>query len=389
MVGHPEGASCYENPHMATEPGSNQRLADGLAGLPALDQVRAAADDERLYLVGGAVRDILLGRPRGDIDVVVEDGDPGELARALGGRELSGGRFTTASAEIDGVRVDLAGSRRETYPAPGALPEVSPAPLADDLARRDFTVNAMALPLQGEPELIDPHDGQADLEAGRLRVLHERSFVDDPTRALRAARYAARLGFELEEQTERLLRAADLGTVSGDRVTAELRRIAAEPQPRRALELAAEWGLIPLEPGDAELVERVAVLLDAAPWNEVALRPAAVLAALEGPSDEVRRMASEKPNRPSEAVALAAGRTGVELALARALGAEWLDRYVEEWRDVRLEIDGEDLMAAGVPEGPAVGRGLTAALAAKLDGEASGREGELAAALRAANSLGE
>jgi tRNA nucleotidyltransferase (CCA-adding enzyme) len=339
--------------------------------------------------VGGAVRDLLLGRDRADIDVAVE-GDVGELARRLGGEVRAYPRFATASARVDGLQVDLAAARTETYPRPGALPEVRPAlSLAEDLARRDFTINAMAVPLGGEPLLIDPHAGLDDLRAGLLRVLHPASFADDPTRALRAARYAARYGFSLEPDTERLLRAADLSTVSSDRVEAELRKAATEAAPRSAFGLAADWGLLDLEPGRGELIERATEVVRAGEWADVAPRADVVLAAALGEGlAEAHELAGASPARASEAVELARGRSGVALALARALGADWLDRYVAEWRHVRLEIDGRDLLAEDVEEGPAVGRGLAAALRAKLDGEVSDRAGELGVALAAARENG-
>ena len=129
---------------------------------------------------------------------------------------------------------------------------------------------------------------------------------------------------------------------------------------------------------------RVAELLSAPPWRGVAARDRAVLAAALGPAGGEVELAAARPARPSEAVELARGHDPVELALARAMGAEWLDRYLAEWRSVALEIDGEDLIAAGVPQGPAIGRGLQEALRRKLDGEIAGREQELAAALEAA-----
>src|SRR5690606_1894726 len=119
-------------------------------------------------------------------------------------------RFMTAAVRAGEVAIDVATARRETYDYPGALPRVEPAAIEEDLGRRDFTVNAMALPLQGAPELLDPHGGLADLEAGTLRLLHEASVRDDPTRALRAARYAARLGFKLDPASEGQVRAARL-----------------------------------------------------------------------------------------------------------------------------------------------------------------------------------
>jgi tRNA nucleotidyltransferase (CCA-adding enzyme) len=361
-----------------------EQLGERLSALPGVERLRAASADLPVYLVGGAVRDLLLARDRVDMDVAVE-GDVAELARLLGGQVRRHERFATATVLLDGLEVDLAATRSETYPRPGALPEVRPASLAADLARRDFTVNAMAVPLAGDPELIDPHRGLEDLQGGQLRVLHPGSFVDDPTRALRAARYAARYGFTLERGTAELCRGTDLSTASPDRTDAELRKLAAEPQAQRAFELLAEWGLVELDPDALELAGAVGELTAAEPWREVVSRADAVLAAAMGRGlGEARELASAEPARPSEAVERARGRTGVELVLARALGAEWLDRYLTQWRGVRLEIDGNDLIEQGVPEGPAVGHGLGEALRAKLDWEVHGRAEELRAALTAA-----
>jgi len=362
------------------------RISERLGALAGLDRVREAAAETPVYLVGGAVRDLLLGRERTDLDIAVE-GDAEALGRRLGGEIRTHERFATATVHADGLELDLATARSESYPSPGALPEVRPATLTEDLVRRDFTLNAMAVPLAGGLGLIDPHGGLADLEHGVLRVLHDRSFVDDPTRALRAARYAARYGFELEPETERLLREADLATVSSDRVDAELRKLAAEPEARRGFELLDEWGLVPLADGAPELIEAVSELTAVEAWSRVAGRGEAVHAAATGKGlPAARELAGREVGAPSAGVELARGHDGITLVLARALGAEWLDRYVAEWRDVRLEIDGGDLMKAGIPEGPAIGRGLAAALRAKLDGEADGAEAELRVALDAARS---
>ena len=350
---------------------------------PELDGVREVAGEVPVYLVGGAVRDLLLGRGRADIDLVVE-GDASALAARLGAETTEHARFATAKVSLDGHELDIATARAETYPQPGALPEVRPARLEEDLARRDFTINAMAIPLAGQATLIDPRHGRADLEDGALRVLHENSFVDDPTRALRAARYAARFGFAPEPRSEELLRAADLATVSRERHKAELLRIAAEPPAPQAFELLAEWGLAELRDGGVELAARVAELLASPPWEGVAPRDRAVLIAALGPAGGEVELSGATPDQPSEAVELARGHRPVELVLARAMGAEWLDRYLEEWRSVQLEVDGEDLIAAGVAEGPAVGRGLREAMRRKLDGEIANREQELRIALEAA-----
>jgi tRNA nucleotidyltransferase (CCA-adding enzyme) len=374
------------NRPMATADQPQESLAEALDRVhPELAAVRDVAT-EPVYLVGGAVRDLLLGRGRADIDLVVE-GNAAELAARLGAGVVSHERFATAKVGLDGHEVDVATARSESYPHPGALPAVEPAAgIEADLARRDFTINAMAIPLLGEPRLIDPHGGRADLAAGLIRVLHPGSFKDDPTRALRAARYAARFGFELEPQTAALSRAVDLSTVSADRRDAELLRLAAEDEAPRGFALLAEWALVELREGEVELATRVADLLASEPWKGLVPRDRALLRAALGPAAGEQALAESQPERPSQAVELAASRDAVELVLARALGAEWLDRYLGEWRGVALEIDGEDMIAAGVEEGPAVGRGLKEALRRKLDGELSGRAEELAVALEAARS---
>lgn len=362
-------------------------IADALrSAYPELDAVHDVAGGKPVYLVGGAVRDLLLGRGRADIDLVVE-GDATALASRLGGEVVEHERFATAKARLGGHEVDIATARAETYPHPGALPEVDPtAGIAADLARRDFTINAMAIPLRRDPELIDPHRGREDLESGWLRILHPSSFDDDPTRALRAARYTARFGFELEPDTADRLREADLTTVSADRREAELLRLAGEREAARGFALLAEWGLLELPERRLALAARVATLLTESPWDDVAPRDRAFLAAALGRWGKAEELAATRPERPSDAVGLARSATPLELVLARALGADWLDRYMAEWRAVALEIDGDDLLAAGIPQGPRIGRGLQAALVRKLDGEISGRAQELEVALAAAGS---
>jgi tRNA nucleotidyltransferase (CCA-adding enzyme) len=361
-----------------------QGLARSLEQMyPELARVRSP-DGDPVYLVGGAVRDLLLGRERADIDLVVE-GDATRLAAELGAEVVSHERFGTAKVKLDDHELDIASARSESYPHPGSLPVVvANAAIEADLRRRDFTINAMAIPLQGEPRLLDPHGGQADLATGQLRVLHEGSFVDDPTRAIRAARYAARFGFGIERRTAELLGKTDLSTVSVDRRETELLRLAAEAEAAKGFALLSEWGLLEPRAGGIELVGSAAELLADGPWQGLAPRDRTLLAAATGPARGEERLARARPQRPSEAVALASPCDGVELVLARALGAEWLDRYRGEWRDVALEIDGSDLIGAGLKQGPALGRGLKEALRRKLDGEIADRDEELAVALEVA-----
>jgi tRNA nucleotidyltransferase (CCA-adding enzyme) len=357
---------------------------------PELGTVRKAAEGEPVFLVGGAVRDLLLERGRSDMDLVVI-GDATALAHRIGEAEIvEHERFATAKIMLDGHQIDIAAARAESYPRPGALPEVEPTESIErDLGRRDFTINAMAVPLGEEARLIDPYGGRDDLEAGLLRVLHPGSFADDPTRALRAARYAARFVFEPDPETAELLRAADLGSISADRRSAEMLRVAAEPNAPAAFELLSDLGLVDLRPAGVELAVRVIELLASPPWRGVVPRDRAVLAAAIGPVTGEEELASKRPERPSLAVELAQGRDPVEWLLARAMGAEWLERYLDEWAKVNLEIDGDDLIAAGVEQGPAVGVGLAAALRDKLDGVVEGRDEELRAAIRAARETGD
>jgi tRNA nucleotidyltransferase (CCA-adding enzyme) len=368
-------------------PGDPESLSAALGALEGLDEIRRRLEGRPAWLVGGAVRDLLLGARRADVDLAVE-GDAEAVAAALGGSPRTHVRFGTASVVLPGNRrVDVARTRRESYPRPGALPEVGPASLAEDLARRDFTVNAMAIPLHGTPELIDPHGGRDDLERGVLRVLHPRSFEDDPTRALRAARYSARLGFEVEPETLELLRAADLAAVSKDRIDAELRRLLSEDAaPEAALRLH-RWGLAGVDADASERLGAGFALLADGDWAAAVDRPAALRQALL-PSEDARRAASllagPRPARPSKGIEAVRGVPPDHLFVARIAGADWLDDWARHWRKVRLEIAGEDLLEAGVPQGPAVGRGLEAALAAKIDGEISTRDEELRVALAAA-----
>ena len=400
-------------------------LADRIRALPGMDRLLPAlAGLPPAYLVGGAVRDLLLGAEAVDLDLAVE-GDARAVAREaaarLGGRAIEHERFGTASIRGDSLVVDLATTRRERYPGPGALPEVEPAPLDDDLWRRDFTVNAMAASLSGDDlgRLHDPCGGAPDLEAAVVRVLHDRSFLDDPTRLLRAVRYEVRLGFRMDPGTEALARAAAqggaLGTVSGARIRDELLDLLTDPDSAagvtRLHELGLDRALHPELEGDSGLVAgaalgaaetgadrvlaQVAALISGAPdglagWpEELGLtrseRDRALRAARRAP-DLAARLRAELP--PSELHALLSPEPPEALALALALGApgEPVLRYVGDLSRVRLEITGADLIAAGAPESPDLGVALADTLRRKLDGEVAGREEELRAALERVRS---
>jgi len=309
--------------------------------------LRAFAAGEGVHLVGGAVRDLLLAREPRELDLVVE-GDVDAAAARLGGEVTAHDRFGTVLVRADGCAFDLVRARAESYARPGALPEVRPGTLDEDLQRRDVTINAIALGFDGTLTTVDR--ALDDLAAGVLRVLHDASFVDDPTRVWRVARYAARLGFGVEERTRSLAAAADPSTVSGDRLGAELRLALREPDPPAAFAAVRDLNPRYLPEGFEP-------------------RPAALPAALELLPDD---------GRP-DLLTLAACTAGMDAVAL--VGGDNARRWLGELRHVRLEIDGRDLLAAGIPEGPEIGARLARALDRKLDGEASGREEELAAAL--------
>ena len=370
------------NPEPSERTPDREGVAAFVTGDPRLEALRSALSGSSAWLVGGSVRDLLLGRAPHDLDLVVE-ADPAELAGRLDGDAVHHERFMTATVTIGGHAVDIARARTEHYPQPGALPEVTPASIELDLARRDFSINAIAVPLDRPTELLDPFGGIGALAEGRLSLLHEASLADDPTRALRGARYAARFGFHPDPAMERALKTVDLGSVSRDRIESELRRFGEEPDPAAALEIARRWGLVQIQ---AETVEQLRLAIDLVsegPWKGFAGRPELVLAACE-PDGSTAGFPVEAPERRIEQAALI-GQTAPEaLVLARAAGREWLDWWPGTGRDIGLEIDGDDLIEAGIEAGPAVGTGLRAALAEALEAGGTDRDRQLETALRAA-----
>jgi tRNA nucleotidyltransferase (CCA-adding enzyme) len=400
----------------------------GLADLPGgLDLLALAETRADVELVGGAVRDLLLGADPCELDVVTADAPAlaRELAARLGGEVTLHERFGTALVEYGEVRIDVATRRAESYPAPGALPEVRPGTPEEDLARRDFTVNAIAVGLGGarRGKLRHVPFALEDLRAGRLRVLHERSFLDDPTRLLRLARYSARLDFTtVEEHTAELAREAVSGgalrTVSGARAGAELRLALAESLPFKALIAMDELGMLEalhpdlwlnaplmyeaqrLLPEDGRLDRLLLIVLVAVLLLCAEKRPEdqarELLDRLEFPRGERDRVVAAAVGaihlraamplcesaaelyvaahgEPPEGVALAAVLDGDRDGHEEAV--ECATFWLEQLRHKELRITGEDLLAAGVPEGPEVGNRLTATLLLYVNGQV-GDDGE-------------
>ena len=410
------------------EPGPNlQAELDRLEELkPAFDAVAALGEPyEGIYLVGGTVRDILLGERNFDVDIAVE-GDAIHLAQALAeeldGRVRPHAKFGTAVVLFgDGGRIDVVTTRTEFYDAPAALPTVEHATIREDLFRRDFTINAMAVSLKGDDQgrLVDPFDGRADLEAGVIRVLHNLSFIDDPTRIFRAIRYENRYGFRMDEHSARLARSCIemglVGDLSSARLRDELIALLEEGDvahsiPRLA-ELGADRAIHPHLAADEEAValfERLRALADEHGIDVPAWRLGLVALARRLPPDElydwlerlkVRRRDAERiaaaitvaprlverlrerEADPAEVVALAEPYAPDAPLFALALAdVPALEEYFRRLRDVRLEITGKDVAELGLAESPRVGEVLGEVRRRKLNGELDGRESELAAA---------
>lgn len=398
-------------------------IALSLREVPGVDPLVGALQGlPPAWLVGGALRDLLRGARAVDLDVAIE-GDAiaaaGTLAMRLRGESVEHQRFGTATVHSPALAVDLAGTRSESYERPGALPDVKPASLAEDLGRRDFSVNAMALGLSGERfgELVDPHGGKEDLDAGIIRVLHDASFTDDPTRLLRALRYEARLGAHMDPHTEALAREAiDAGapsTVSGPRVRDELLDLLAEADApsalRRMRELGLDTALDPALEADADLAASAALgcaetgadpvlaqlaalisrdLAGLEPWVldlglRVGARETVLRAARKGPQ-LAQTIGSELTAPELHALCHCEPPEALALALAYGAAAEPVLRYLADLRGVRLEISGADLVAEGIKPSPALGRALRETLRRKIDGEVGGRAQELELALRLA-----
>lgn len=370
-----------------------------------------------LYLVGGSVRDLLLGRLQLDLDLALEGDAIGlarELAAAVGGRLTCHRRFGTATVRGEGFALDLAMARSESYARPGALPSVRPASLDEDLSRRDFSINAMALGLTGHDEgsLVDPHNGRDDLRRGLVRVLHDRSFEDDATRILRALRYAGRLGFRLDQHSGALLRRDRhyLETISGTRLRHEVILILREesaPEIFSACEAAGVLGVIhpslrvngaivralreltrgpalaPREEtlfcllvsgGDEEALDTLVARLSLSGRTEEALRD---WHRLQGEFATLR-MPDLPPSRITvllerfrPAAVWSLGLTAQGAVRERAL------RFLREWRSLRPRLDGRALESLGVPQGPKMGVLLSQLREARLDGRVTTREEEI------------
>lgn len=407
-----------------------------------LRQAADAADHLGLEaaLVGGAVRDLLLGREPTDIDLVVagRPEDVGRLARELGRRlglaSEEHDPFGTATLQSGAVRIDLAMRRREAYQRPGALPAVEPGGWEDDLLRRDFTVNAVAWPLShvgdGPDVMLHRRDLVAaahaldDLTARRVRILHEGSFEDDPTRVFRAARLAARLGFHLEHGTRALAAQAvgggALQTLSGHRLGQELRLAAAEGEALQAFRCLDELGVWqtllpgwqkPEPPPDAAALAQAICLTEAAlhtgePWRArlVAWVSAgagetaalwcrslgwtgADTAVCERSLRDVARCRETLPGLPADArpsaIAAALGDAAAEAQAAfysRAPDSQrlLLQRYWQGCTAHQVQVSGRDLQSLGWTPGPAFSHVLAEAARRVLDGELPDRQAQLA-----------
>ncbi len=395
-----------------------ERLPDELVRLMEATGVIAAHQGRQLYLVGGAVRDLLLEQETFDLDLVV-DGDAISLAQLLanitGGRLVIHTRFRTANVRWNEWSIDLTTARSETYDRPGALPKVKPGQLSEDLFRRDFTINAMAVQLSPGRygDLIDLYGGQEDLKQGLIRILHEQSFTDDATRIWRALRYEQRFGFRLEMETLELLKRdiAMLDTISGDRIRHELELVLKEAYPEkffmRANQLQVLSQIQPSLKGNSDLSSRFekARQVSSPSPPPAGLYMALLAYSLSGEQVEqlVERIRLPRPlaqtlrdtcQLKTEAVSLAATdlkpsriysilhgyAPGALIANSLSTDSPTVSRnigqYLTRFRYVKPSLTGEDLKTMGLIPGPRISDILDRLRAARLDGEVTNRRGE-------------
>ena len=370
----------------------------------------AAADaGVELWLVGGPVRDALLGRPVHDLDVTSEmpAAELGAiLAVRLGGGVRARSQFGTVKLRLGKRTIDLATTRTESYAKPGALPSVSPGDIRIDLARRDFSINAMALSLHPQRfgELLDTQGGATNIESRTLRALHERSFQDDATRLLRAVRYMARLAFQPEPETQRWLTRdlPYLGTISPVRLRREIELLLTEADAPNAIAVAIETGVLPaidrslgaqsvreavLRAGERKL--HGLALLGALVYALPADRVAAFQARIRATGEQKRiisavarlrevRSSLRTASLPSEVDRIAAGLPQDAICAVAATDDDAavrrnLDRYAVAAQR-RIPLDGHELVALGIEPGPAVGEMARALRRAVMDGQATSRE---------------
>jgi tRNA nucleotidyltransferase (CCA-adding enzyme) len=369
------------------------------------------------YLVGGFVRDLLLHQPVNDLDVIVE-GDAIRLGRMLvqqyGGRLTLHAPFHTAIWHLpdSDETLDLITARSETYEFSGALPSVTPSTIEDDLRRRDFTINALAVRVDGTRfgELLDPLDGQSDLQRGVIRALHPRSFVDDPTRILRAIRYEGRYGFQIEPGTLKWIDAESLdvlSSLSGERLRHELDLILAEENAAAMLLRAESLGVLrAIHPALPRFDSTRASLLGQLPSTNLNLPCERVtlgylLWLLDVSAEDLtsfsRRL--DFTSELSESL-LGASRLKAQIpALTNSRPSAWtfalekfpplsvyavglvtrestLRTYLTTWRHVKPHTTGEDLKSLGLPPGPQYKQILSRLRAAWLDGEVNNEEQE-------------
>jgi tRNA nucleotidyltransferase (CCA-adding enzyme) len=386
-----------------------------------------------VFAVGGFVRDLLLGRPNSDLDLVVE-GEGMAFARRLAGelkadlQEVS--RFGTAHLSLPDepggrIRIDVASARREVYKDPGALPVVTYAGIRADLRRRDFTINTLAFRLSAanHRQVIDLVGGCADLKNQLIRIMHKHSFSEDPTRIFRAARFSARYGFHLEAETATCLKSAVaeryLNRLSAHRIRTELLLLLDEPSAAAGFLHLQEWGVLEqLFPGLAippelpqffDALQHTCERIPGLCTEEAVCLARLLLLLHRMPSDEsarfVRSLGFEGRVEVGLIDALNAGRAVLArilhpnaspssiwealcewtppglLLLATLGGMGQVERFWNEWRRSKLLISGTDLITAGIPAGPRIGAALCQVHREHLDGRAPDRETQLNLAL--------
>lgn len=395
----------------------------------AIEEITKVADMEKanIYFVGGVVRDLLINKPVFDIDLVYE-GDAIQLYQILGIKNFSKAilhkRFGTVKLRLGDYNIDIVSARKEQYERPGALPAVTSGSIFDDLARRDFSINSMAIKIsnKGPEEIIDPYGGQRDIFLKLIRILHEKSFIDDPTRIFRAIRYEQRFNFNIEPDTYGIIKRdiKMLHAVSRNRITHEFMLFFSEQYPEKILLRSHDIGLLTEFYPKSELEPRIVRLYKTARKYFTAgqLQIAYICLLIYDLNNEqlerflgnlsftrqqvlVMRQTITLKNE-LESISLSSPKTWDIIQLLRKYEPlviqinqisssnikikKMIKYYLNKLRYIRSALTGEDLIGLGIPSGIRIGKILTYLYKARINGQVKSREEEITLAIKLINA---
>ena len=341
----------------------SQNIKDkfSLTDITVLDKIIDITSKKKIrcYLVGGAVRDIILGKTPKDLDFVVDkkaENISSEIALELNGEVLSNSEFGTSKLSFKKSIYDIANARSETYAHPGALPKVTRNSIDKDLWRRDFSINSIAIQLTQDEDwqILDPTDGLADISHGTIRVLHDKSFVDDPTRIFRAIKYSTRFGFSIDEKTEKLIgdciKSNYINKISGNRILSEVSQILEEDHFKTSIKLLSSLGILSsIHPKKAQILHDIQTIKQ----NTKSLSKTKII------NSELMMLLDKLDIEAISCIKL--------ISKNESLGNN-LSNFLDKLRFIKPKIAAKEMISLGIAPGPQIGSLLADIRFAVADG---------------------